>query len=51
LIRYYTSLFHKAYTERPDLTARMCAELMHPDSVEEHIPLYEQVLDELSKRH
>ncbi|NLF93232.1 MAG: NYN domain-containing protein, partial [Oligosphaeraceae bacterium] len=32
LIRYYTSLFHKAYTERPDLTARMCAELMHPDS-------------------
>ncbi len=51
LIRYYTSLFHKAYTERPDLTARMCAELMHPDSVEEHIPLYEQVLEELSKRH
>jgi hypothetical protein len=51
LIRYYTSLFHKAYTERPDINARMCAELMHPDSVEEHIPLYEQVLDELSKRH
>jgi len=51
LIRYYTSLFHKAYTERPGLTAQMCAELMHPDDVEAHIPLYEQVLEELSHRH
>ena len=51
LIRYYTSLFHKAYTERPGLTAQMCAELMHPDEVEAHIPLYEQVLEELSRRH
>jgi len=51
LIRYYTSLFHKAYTERPELTARMCAELMHPEDVEAHIPLYEQVLEELSHRH
>ncbi len=51
LIRYYTSLFHKAYTERPGLTAQMCAVLMHPDDVEAHIPLYEQVLEELSRRH
>lgn len=51
LIRYYTSLFHKAYTERPGLTAQICAELMHPDDVEAHIPLYEQVLEELSRRH
>lgn len=50
LIRYYTSLFHKAYTERPDLSAQICAELMHPDDVEGHIPLYERVLEELSKR-
>lgn len=51
LVRYYTSLFHKAYTERPGLTAQMCAELMHPDDVEAHLPLYERVLEELEKRH
>ncbi|NMA42290.1 MAG: NYN domain-containing protein [Oligosphaeraceae bacterium] len=51
LVRYYTSLFHKAYTERPELTAQMCAELMHPEDVEAHLPLYERVLEELEKRH
>lgn len=51
LIRYYTSLFHKAFSERPDITPRMCAELMHPEDVDGHVPLYEQVLAMLSQRH
>ncbi|MFA6814844.1 MAG: NYN domain-containing protein [Lentisphaeria bacterium] len=44
LIRYYTSLFHKAYVERPEITPRLCAELMHPNDVDGHVELYEQVL-------
>lgn len=51
LVRYYISLFHKAYADRPELTPRVCAELMHPDDVEDHIALYEQVLNALSQRH
>lgn len=50
LIRYYVSLFHKAYTDRPGLTPHDCAELMHPGAVEEHLPIYEQVFEELAKR-
>ncbi|MBP1583415.1 MAG: NYN domain-containing protein [Victivallales bacterium] len=50
LVRYYISLFHKAFSERPELTPRVCAELMHPDDVESHIPLFEQVLGTLSQR-
>ncbi len=43
LVRYYTSLFKKAYEDRPSLTPRECAELMHPENVDAAMPLFEQV--------
>ena len=50
LLRYYASLFHKAFTERPELTAQAMAELMHPDDVAGHLDFYEQVLQALKSR-
>ncbi len=47
LVRYYTSLFKKAYEDRPNLTPRECAELMHPESVEAAMPLFERVFQNL----
>ena len=47
LVRYYTSLFKKAFEDRPNLTPRECAELMHPDNVEIALPLFERVFQNL----
>ena len=47
LIRYYTSLFKKAYEDRPNLTPQECAELMHPENVESALPLFERVFQNL----
>lgn len=47
MVRYYTSLFKKAYEDRPQLTPRECAELMNPDNVEGVLPLFERVFANL----
>ncbi len=47
LVRYYTSLFKKAYEDRPNITPQMCAELMHPENVEGALPLFERVFENL----
>ncbi|GEM_PF-2708098 len=47
LVRYYTSLFKKAFEDRPSLTPQMCAELMHPENVEGALPLFERVFENL----
>ncbi len=47
LVRYYTSLFKKAFEDRPGLTPRECAELMHPDKIEESLKLFERVFQNL----
>ncbi|MCQ2396310.1 MAG: NYN domain-containing protein [Lentisphaeria bacterium] len=47
LVRYYTSLFKKAYEDRPSLTPQECAELMHPENVEGALPLFERVFQNL----
>lgn len=47
LVRYYTSLFKKAFEDRPALTPKACAELMHPENVEAALPLFEQVFQNL----
>lgn len=47
LVRYYTSLFKKAYEDRPNLTPLACAELMHPDNVKGALPLFERVFQNL----
>ena len=49
MIGYYTSLFHKAFTERPDLSPQAMAELMHPEDIEGHIELFERVFANLSE--
>ncbi|MGI5925179.1 MAG: NYN domain-containing protein [Lentisphaeria bacterium] len=51
LLRYYASLFHKAFTERPELSAQAMAELMHPDDVAGHLDFFEQVMQVLKSRH
>ena len=47
LVRYYTSLFKKAFEDRPSLTPQECAELMHPENVEGALPLFERVFQAL----
>lgn len=47
LVRYYTSLFKKAFEDRPNLTPQKCAELMHPENVEGALPLFERVFQNL----
>jgi len=47
LVRYYTSLFKKAFEDRPSLTPRECAELMHPENIEGALPLFERVFQNL----
>lgn len=47
LVRYYTSLFKKAFEDRPNLTPQECAELMHPENVESALPLFERVFQNL----
>lgn len=47
LVRYYTSLFKKAFEDRPNLTPQKCAELMHPENVEGALPLFEKVFENL----
>lgn len=50
LTRYYCSLFHKAFAERSDLSARACAELMYPQAPAEHVTWFEEVLTRLAQR-
>ncbi|MBO7741884.1 MAG: NYN domain-containing protein [Victivallales bacterium] len=47
LVRYYTSLFKKAFEDRPGLTPQACAELMHSDNAEAALPLFERVFQNL----
>ncbi len=48
--RYYTSLFYKAFSERPDITPDACSELLFPETAEEHRAFFEQVLERLRER-
>jgi len=50
MIGYYTSLFHKAFMEREDLNAQTMTELMHPEDVDGHLPLFEKVYSEMSDK-
>ena len=50
LVGYYVSLFHKAFNERQDLTPRLMSELLHPEAIESHLPLFEQVYESLQSR-
>jgi len=48
--RYYCSLFHKAYSERPSMTARDCCDLMYGATAPEHLAVFEKVMERLSER-
>ena len=50
MIGYYTSLFYKAFTERPDLNPQAMAELMHPEDIDGHIELFEKVYSLMTER-
>ncbi len=50
-IRYYASLFYKAYGERDDISAKACSELLFPNRAEEQLEFFETVLERLSERH
>lgn len=50
IIRYYCSLFHKAYNERPDMAARVCSLLMYGDTEPDHLALFELVMKRLAGR-
>ena len=45
---YYISLFHKAFSERSDITVDSMLELMHPEDMEGHRALFQQVMDEFT---
>jgi uncharacterized LabA/DUF88 family protein len=48
--RYYTSLFHKAYGERDDITPELCAELLYGDEAETKTGLFQDVFARLARR-
>lgn len=48
---YYTSLFYKAFMERPDLTPQAMAELMHPEDIDGHIELFEKVYSGMTEHN
>lgn len=50
-MRYYTSLFYKAFSERPDITAEACSKLLFPDDADEHVDFFEKILERLRDRH
>ena len=50
-VRYYTSLFHKAYGERDDISPESCAELLYGEEAETKIALFAEVFDRLARRH
>ena len=50
MLRYYGSLFHKAFNEREDVNPGMCALLMYGDTAPEHVTLFERVLGRLRER-
>jgi len=50
-MRYYTSLFYKAFSERTDITATECSELMFPENADEHVSFFEKILERLRNRH
>lgn len=49
-IRYYCSLFHKAFGEREDITPERCAELLYGDEAETKVGLFQEVFERLSRR-
>jgi uncharacterized protein (TIGR00288 family) len=50
LLRYYCSLFHKAFNERDDVSPGMCSLLMYGDAEDAHLGLFEKVLARLRER-
>ena len=50
MLRYYGSLFHKAFNERDDVSPGMCSLLMYGDTAPEHVLLFERVLSRLRER-
>ena len=50
-LRYYASLFHKAYSERNDLSPKNCATLLYPDDPDTHVDFFTRVLQSLALRH
>ncbi len=51
LLRYYSSLFHKAFNERDDVSPGMCSLLMYGDAEPAHLGLFERVLARLRDRN
>lgn len=49
-IRYYCSLFHKAYSEREDITPERCAELLYGEEAETKLGLFQDIFARLSRR-
>ncbi len=50
VVRYYCSLFHKAFADRADVNSRLCSALMYGDHAPEHLALFDLVLRRLSDR-
>lgn len=50
MLGYYTSLFHKAFMERQDITPENMTHLMHPEDEDGHIALFEKVYDDMADR-
>ncbi len=50
MLRYYSSLFHKAFNERDDVSPGMCSLLMYGDTAAEHLDLFDKVLARLRER-
>lgn len=49
-IRYYCSLFHKAYGEREDITPELCAELLYGEEAESKVGLFQDIFSRLARR-
>ena len=47
VLKYYTSLFHKAFGERDDITVDNMLNLMHPEAAKQYEELFQKVLYEL----
>ncbi len=50
LTRYYCSLFHKAFAERPDISPAVCSDLMYRDRAPAHLALLAAALGRLAER-
>ncbi len=47
ILKYYSSLFHKAFSERDDITVENMLHLMHPEAMQNYVEFFEKVLESL----